>query len=259
MTDTARTIFRPLQWDSQMLGISCGTIDVSPNDRDFESLAERILAEVPPDIELTVVKIPASHHRALEGLMLVGARLIDTELVLVHDGIRRKATDGVETRIMDSYTGEEFTELATTLKHSRFFQDPAIPHAKAAALWKESIRNHCRRRASAIAVGYIDDSPAGMIIALDGDSDRRLFLVGVLQRYHRRGVGTAMLHAIAAHSENTTLRVEALATNSPAVMLYGKTGFHFEALHYVVHIWRNNKSGSRHPYPQTTNGERRLF
>ena len=151
---------RPLVWDSEMLDLLTGTVEVADDATtraaDGEALAERILAAAPGDEVLTCIKLPASQPVALAALLRAGGTFIDSEQTFIHvHGVDVDAdqTPGAnlaapQVQICTRYDGDAFADLVPDIVHSRFRRDPRIPAAHAEALWRASIRNHCDGRAS---------------------------------------------------------------------------------------------------------------
>lgn len=241
MRIVADVIHRSLPWDSRMLGFACGTVDVSEDAEDGPALARRILGAVPDDQVLTLVKLPVRYPCTLNALVRNGADVIDVECVFVH-ALPCPAPPPPEiARMVERHEGDDFLALAEEMHHSRFMRDTRICRELAVGLWRESIANHCRGRASALAVGYAAGRPGGLVAARDNQAGRSLFLVGVLPEFRRQGLGMGMLRVMAAAPGPRPLKVEALAGNRAAVELYGRAGFRLQGMRHVLHLWREQK------------------
>ena len=238
MIGSATPVHTPQQWDSDMLGMACGRIDFPAAGTDGPALALAILDVAPAGESLTVVKVPATHPRAMAELVRCGGKLVGSEITFHSQHPVRGASRQVEVEVTDRFDGTEFLSLAEAMRFSRFVLDGDLPSGATANLWRESIANHCGGRASALVIGRVDGRPAGLVAALDTDAERNLALVGVLPGYQGRGVGLAMLEAAVGTAGPRAVRVEAFADNLPAVRLYGRAGFVFESEHYVMHLWR---------------------
>lgn len=242
---------RPLVWDSEMLDLLTGTVEVADDATtraaDGEALAERILAAAPGDEVLTCIKLPASQPVALAALLRAGGTFIDSEQTFIHvhgvdvnaDQIPGANLAAPQVQICTRYDGDAFADLVPDIVHSRFRRDPRIPAAHAEALWRASIRNHCDGRASLLAVALVDETPAGLIACIDDAYGRWMFLVGVRPSFRRRGLGADMVRAIIAAPGARPLHVEALAGNRVAVTLYGRQGFVLKQTRHIIHLWRD--------------------
>ena len=122
---------------------------------------------------------------------------------------------------------------------SRFFQDPHISYVQADALWKESIKNHCEGFADELLVCYCDDIPCGLVTIRFKDNNRLyLHIVAVLNEYQGRGIARMMLGKIAErYSENFRIYVETQSDNLAAQKAYQKSGFVYDSLKYILHLW----------------------
>ncbi len=239
---------RRLDWDTEMLGVVSGLIDCTAlaGVADQAGLAARLarLIEADPEVEFTAIKLPTRFSETLDILLSWRARLIDVEMVFVHRA--QAATERGDGAVVftDRIDRETFTDLAEEMVYSRFFMDPFIPRTKAAALWRESLANHCQGRADLLAVAFRGGRPAGLTtlkFAADGSID--LHIVGVLREFRGRGVGSELLTAVTArYGYDYRIAVETSARNLPAQGLYRKAGFRLDSMRHVLHVWNPAKS-----------------
>jgi len=228
-----------MQWDSEQLGIPCGNVLFSANEVDGKDLARAMVKIIPDKELLTVIKIPTTHIRTKKQLIQWGATDLGDEVTFCFSKSIAEPKSSVKIIITNQFKYDVFLSLAETMSYSRFALDNEISQPLALALWRKSISNHCRGRASALAVGYIKNQPAGIVAALDTAERRNLFLVGVLPCFQKKGVGLSMLDAIVRDAGTRRVLVEAFAANTPAVSLYSHAGFIAESTHCVLHLWKN--------------------
>jgi len=242
ISETVAT-YLPLPWDSRLLGFSCGVVNIDPDAPDGPELARQAHDAIPKNTAMTLLKLPASHPLTLASLMREGARMVGTECAFVHPGASARQQP---PRVVLTQTWEHdgILDLAREMRHSRLFLDSRIPEKAAMALWRKSIRNHCRGRSSILAVAKVQDAAAGLVAAIDDTAGRSLFLVGVLPAFRRRGLALEMLQALVCAPGPRPLRVEAMACNAAALELYGRAGFRLQDVRHVVHIWHDSPTSS---------------
>ncbi|WP_187170500.1 GNAT family N-acetyltransferase [Salidesulfovibrio onnuriiensis] len=204
-------------------------------------MAEEIIGIIPKNETLTLAKIPAQYKNTTQALLKAGATFIDTELTFQYTVAVAQVDPGIEVEIVKQFRGNDFEALASHIKYSRFFLDTDIPHKRAINLWRHSIRNHCQGRASVMAIGYHDSTPAGLVIVMDNEQARELYFVGVLPCFHRKGIASALLHTLTKAHSKKPIRVEALASNIPAINLYCNAGFRIATASNVLHLWGSPK------------------
>jgi len=236
-----------LDWDSEQLDIHCGLIDLSGDcaGKDPRILFDELNALLAEneDVKFITIKMDFSLKGILSPVIGLGARLIDTELTFrfsrsqvrnvtpLSSAYRLEFCRKVESKYFESLSGQ--------MIKSRFFQDPHIPYVQAEALWKESIRNHCEGFADELLVCYYDDIPCGLVnISFKDDKKLYLHIVGVLKEYQRRGVSQIMLGKIVEkYSGDFRIYVETQSDNQAAQKAYQKSGFVYDSLKYILHLW----------------------
>ncbi|OKY76249.1 MAG: hypothetical protein BM485_03075 [Desulfobulbaceae bacterium DB1] len=226
---------RTLDWDSEILGISCGQVFPPSVEADGDALARDILAAIPPGESLTLCKLPASCPRTATALLRRGGRFVDSEMVFHFHDSEKLPQNTIEVNAVSSVAPGPFLPLAAEITHSRFFLDPGIGRDKAITLWRESIRNLCAGRADQLIVARLDESPAGLAAVFNEQDGRNIFLVGVLPNMRRKGAGRAMLHYLAVQNLGP-LRVQVLASNTAALKFYGDSGFRLESVRHILHL-----------------------
>ena len=232
-----------LDWDTAQLGLSCGLIDATEVDPvQGQRLCAKLLEA--KDVEFMTVKLGSGSTEAVNELVGMGARLVDTELTFLYSGqqgvVEENPVTEISVRLLPEVDPSPFVGLAADMKLSRFFRDAAVPHEKALALWENSISNHCQGYGDGLAVAYLEGKPCGLV-ALRRKGRKGLFLhiVGVLKAYRGRGVALGMLGAVAnEYSNENSIFVETQSINQPAIALYSKAGFSLDSVRYILHYWR---------------------
>lgn len=239
-----------LKWDSSLLGLRCGLLDVAKADSASspDILGKEIIRICKnSSFCFLLIKIPCHFIRLINVLVKSGALLIDAELSFLYSGkvasYRRTYTsDRLKVKFLKRLKGDAFISLAKDLRFSRFFNDPHVSRRKAVHLWEESIRNHCKGLKDQLVVAYYDNKPCGIVtLERQGEKDIRLFLVGVLKEYRGKNVGRAMLKAIIdRYSDKYDIYVETHTGNIAAQRLYQAEGFKLANVQYIVHYWKSN-------------------
>ncbi len=236
MPDSFTVFHTPLDWDSKILGLKCGTVLLPPTGTDDEKLARSIMEAIPPGEALTLCKLSSSYPRTATELIRLGGRIVDSELIFRFHAAPHQPPGNIEVHSLTVTSPEPFLPLATQLIHSRLAMDPLILQEKAQRLWRESIRNLCSGRADLLVEARINGQPAGLAAIVDEKDGRNIFFLGVLAEHRRQGVGTAILHHLGNQTIDRPLRVEALASNTPALAAYVRGGFNLESMRYILHI-----------------------
>ncbi|MEW5772137.1 MAG: GNAT family N-acetyltransferase [Thermodesulfobacteriota bacterium] len=241
----------PLDWDSQLLGVSCARLETDEKRvQGAESFAaataevfERTETEglrpgltfakiLPRDFDPDLIAAAMPGHRCVTlGQELTFRRAQGSHDAVVNGVAFALATEG-------GTDPEPFLPLAGEMRHSRFYLDPGIGEERARRVWQTSIEEHCRGLAQEIAVAELDGRPAGLATVHLADDTARLHIVGVLGWARGRGVGARLMQAvIARHGGDRTLSVEAFAANEAACALYEKAGFTPAIRREIVHFW----------------------
>jgi len=244
--------FQFLKWDSEQLGFPCGIIDCSIFNSNLSQLQmiNRIndLIIDHSKVKFITLKISCFYNELLNNFLKKdNFKLIDTELIfkrkqLNKNNIKVKAR---QQEIMISHANRIdanfFLPLVQELKWSRFYLDNRINRNKAIHLWENSLKNHFSGRADDIAVAYINNKPAGLILITKTTSKSiTLFLVGVLNEFKRREVGTALLNSVSKKYQTiSNIFVETSCQNIPAQKLYQKNGYIVENIKHIIHIIKN--------------------
>jgi len=237
-----------LDWDSQRLGIKCGIIDL-PSNLDYENnnnLSRTILELVQSEKEISfiTIKLNAIFSNVVNALIKVGATLIDSELTYQYNPEQKPGNE----RDLHDYRFEfckktdsnPFIALSKQMVMSRFYLDERISTAKAEALWTESIKNHCEGYADELLVAFFNDEPCGLVtIRLKKKQKMFLHIIGVVERFQRRGIAPAMLKKITErYWRDYSICIETQSINTSAQKAYMKSGFQFDTLKYILHYWR---------------------
>lgn len=249
MVEEMTEIFlKPLDWDTERLGVKCGLIDATGlgMSYDSEKLTDEVkrLVREEEEAEFITIKLPWSCVKTVNSVVGLGGVLVDAELTFQYDGSfsRRSepASDSFSFNFCEKVESKPLIPLAEGMRLSRFFVDPRIPDNRALHLWEESIKNHCEGFADKLMVACHKGEPCG-IVTLYFKGPGRIFLhmVGVLKEYQGRRVGRMMLEKVVnRYGGNYTINVETQSTNLAAQALYQKSGFRYSSLKYVLHLWR---------------------
>lgn len=230
----------PEAFDTRLLGMPCYRLALLQ-----ESLQAGLCAAMRNEFEalppgaLVSVKLPHANARELDGLIAMGARYIDAELVFRAQGpVESHAlATGTETAFSPRIDPTPFLDLARDMVHSRFFKDGSLPEDACVTLWRESIANHCQGFADEVGEVSVSGRAAGFTaVRLDGNM-ARLSIVGVLPAYRGLGLAAALLlQARIRYASLDCVEVEASAGNEAACRAYQKAGFRLAQLRHVLHL-----------------------
>lgn len=247
-----RLLLKNLEWDSKVLGVPCGLIDVTEFGRhDTEvSLMRQIkkICRKRKDVDFITVKVSSDHLGVVNSLIGCGALLIDAELTFTYRCGKtlcysEHSCGDLRFSFCRKYESKPFIPLAKEMRLSRFFRDPMIPKKNALRLWEASIKNHCAGFADQLVIAFYRGVPCGLS-ALNFKEQGRIYLhiVGVLKGYRGRGIGRRMLQAIAErYGDDYALCVETQSDNYAAQHVYHAAGFRYHDLKYVLHYWRHSR------------------
>ena len=117
---------------------------------------------------------------------------------------------------------------------TEYSEDPSAAGEAPSEYTKTNLINEMRKRSIHVFIGYVDESPAGIAICIEGFSTfsckslLNIHDLGVLQKFRRRGVGQCMLSTISSYAKTNDyckLTLEVLEKNKPAWDGYIKAGF----------------------------------
>jgi ribosomal protein S18 acetylase RimI-like enzyme len=241
---------RPLDWDSEMLGLSCGFLQFSEEGTDLTASNNWRPAVVAALSEarrrgfrFLTAKIASEADALVNACFAERGLLTDTELTFFKPAKKQPVTAALATGIriekVTSFWDDAFYPLSTTLQHSRFFRDNNIHQDVAERLWQASIKNSCSGRASYSIIAFVDGSPAGVVNVFEKETVSDVFLIAVLHQYQRQGLGRAMLEYYdnCLSPDITGQTVETQATNYSAQALYTRMGYQAVAAKHSLHFW----------------------
>jgi ribosomal protein S18 acetylase RimI-like enzyme len=248
-------LYRPLSWDSEMLGCAVGTLGVLRVDEATRPVPTRFAAAAQA---LVGAAFEAGRESGSEYLTV---RVDARELAFVHaleargfrvvDGLQRFAFDlaqeipapeiGAEIAATREAREDDVPDLRALAEHGfvfdRFHQDPAIASERADRLYAEWVENAVRgRTGSGVVVAERNGVPAGfctlgedaLAAQVLGLGVGTLVIVSVDARARRRGLGRLLTFASLAWLRargNRFAEVGTQLANLPAARVYARAGF----------------------------------
>lgn len=246
MTATGSTEIEFLPWDTDILGLKSGAIQVNIGSIEDQAAAELCIQNCinqarKDGYRFLFTKLDTDHPLIVNALLSKGGFLADTELCFQKKpgSFTSPEISEISYKISTSFWDEHFYDVAETLDKSRFFRDPRVDLQTAVTLWKESIRNHCCGRASYTVVAFRNLNPVGFINVIERSGISNIFIIGVLPLCQGSGIGVGMLNFYEQHlpADITEMTVDTQLTNLKAQKLYLKHGYRIHKSKHVIHLW----------------------
>lgn len=179
-------------------------------------------------------------------LAAAGFRLVATEVQFAAEAAVVRATGTVERgTVRDAVDGDlaEVDRIAgSSFVEDRFHRDAAIEPELADLVKREWARNFFRgTRGDRMLVVESDATTAvGFVQVLSAGIDRVIDLIAVARAHRGRGLGYALVRAVAdlAHEDGAKVRVGTQLTNLASINLYVGLGLRPVASSYVWHLHR---------------------
>lgn len=248
---------RRLPWDSEILGIAAGLLEIHMRDGDLDTrratatllINEALRACRFEGLRFLATKVSSDRFPTIHALEDSGFRLMDAEIVLAHHGVEPEHApiEGVDFLVFHEREIPTLAEMGSLFRMSRFFSDPRIGIDRAAALWKASVSDCCRGHADEFMVALRDEEPLGFATFMDdaglaaagGPRLRSLFHVGVAEEAQGRGIGRSLIKNAVRHARKKAevVLVETQSRNAPALALYQSCGFRVIDSRFAFHLW----------------------
>jgi ribosomal protein S18 acetylase RimI-like enzyme len=242
---------KELDWDSSVLGLKCGYLDLPVNqradadDKKLRCLLEAKLEEAKRnDFKFLTVKVPTENKYMLKCCTDNRGTIIDTELTFIKRGKRgpykgEALPNGILIKKFETYWNDELYELAQALEISRFSLDNNIERNSSLKLWRQSIYNNCNGRATYSIICFHNGKPVGLMSLFEKEDVSNIFFIAVLPEYQNRGLGR---HMIRFYEENLSpsikeQTVETLSLNCRAQKLYIEMGYEKSTSKHILHFW----------------------
>ncbi|MCB9832471.1 MAG: GNAT family N-acetyltransferase [Planctomycetes bacterium] len=248
---------RRLPWDSSILGVEAGLLEIHMRDGDLDTrraTATLLINEALrgcrfEGLRFLATKVASDRFPTIHALEDSGFRLMDAEIVLAHYGEEPElsAVPGIDFLVFREREVRSLAEMGALFRMSRFFSDPRIGPERAAALWRASVSDSCRGHADEFMVALRGEEPLGFVTFKDdealaragGPRVRSLFHVGVAEEAQGQGIGKALLRNAVRHARKKAdvVLVETQSRNAPALALYQRCGFRVVDSRFAFHLW----------------------
>ncbi len=250
--------WKPLPWDSDVLGFSCGSIDGLWASGSYIEQSNRLCAVLSPcvtyaeqqGVRFLSLRLSENELAALHVAEAVGFRVIESYLTFRREGHTEIPAQNLRVRPARPDDVETVADLAGRSLHSyRFFVDPLIPQARARHSRREWVRNAFAGRAEAIYVAERSGSIAGFVLlkSKSGLKDLQheenpnkigvIDLIVVDSKYEGLGLGKGLVTQAIRHYHGTASAVEVRTQgkNIRAIGLYTRMGFFLVGSEFSLH------------------------
>lgn len=253
--------WKPLPWDSDVLGFPCGVIDGLWASGSYLEQSNRLCAVLSAcvtdaeqhGIRLLSLRLSENELAALHVAEAVGFRVIESYLTFRREVDTELPAQDLRVRPARSDDVEIVADLAgRCLQSYRFFVDPLIPETRARHSRREWVRNAFAGRAEAIYVAERSGSIAGFVLlksksgvtglkALPAKENRDkigvIDLIAVDSKYEGLGIGKGLVTQAIRHYHGTASAVEVgtQGKNTRAIGLYTRMGFFLVGSEFSLH------------------------
>ncbi len=246
--------WRPLPWDSQVLGCPSGSVggvwaegEYAEQCHRLDSVLKACIADAENHgIRFLSVRLPEDALAALHAIEVVGFRIIesfltfgrktDGEIPFVHSACsrNRETRDGGSDFHVRLAQPDEMETVASigyrAFQSFRLRVDPQIPKSRARHSRREWVRNGFKGRAEAIYVAESENRLVGFaLLRSKGDTEGvgEIELIAVDPAFHGKGIGKGLVaEAIRYYQGKTSeIQVGTQAKNLEAIGLYTRMGF----------------------------------
>ncbi|MDG6027913.1 MAG: GNAT family N-acetyltransferase [Candidatus Brocadia sp.] len=241
-------------WDSQQLDVRCARIDkiITAEEASLALMFWRELSNHArrAKIDNIFFRAAADNSVAIKGAEDAGFRTIGIYLDFQNEvrgsAMMNKLHNSVRTA--EDRDVQDIVNMADFILDDRFHRDGGFPEVGIARLWKTSVYNAVTQWADKVYVYERAGEIAGFIIMTDDSSVtietkvavKRIFLISVLPKHRRQGVGKALVQAAIQYcSENTCpyLMVGTQSSNISALSLYQSCGFKVNSVCQELSWW----------------------
>ncbi len=239
-----------LPWDSDVLGIKCGVIEIYMNSSGPKASNLTQLLGLALDkarsrkFRFLTAKISNDEQGVANACFSNKGLLIDTELTFSKESERGVSLcpefkDDFFMKRLRRYWHRSLFKVADSLTFSRFRSDPNIENAAAVSLWRKSVYNNCNGRASYSIICFKGKNPIGVMNVFEKSGVSSIFLVGLINSYQGLGLGSDMVkfYEYKLSKSIKTQVVQTSLLNYRAQNLYLKAGYKIKASRHIIHYW----------------------
>ena len=234
--------WRPLPWDSEVLGCPSGSVgglwaeeDYTEQCHRLETVLKACIADAEAHgVHFLSTRLPEGALATLHAVEAVGFRIIESFLTFSRKTVGEIPFGGgsdFHIRLAQPDEMEKVASIAHRAFQSfRLRVDPQIPESRARHSRREWVRNGFKGRAEAIYVAEIESRPIGFVLLrskTEMEKTGEIELIAVEPGFHGRGIGKALVaEAIRYYQGKTSeIQVGTQAKNLQAIQLYTRMGF----------------------------------
>jgi len=238
-----------LPWDSAFFGLPCFRLNPAASCGPEPGFDDKTLSLQAASFPRCAVwaKLGSESDPALGyGLQTLGARYIETEVTLRHDGLPRQAccVEGVLVVKTDTLALEGYLDLGHSFSLTRFHLDPRIGRGKADALWVSFLKGFVPSPIRHAFVAQEKDKVIGAILItienLASLAINCLDIVAVAPGFQGRGVGGLLMQKALdwCGASGRPTMVSTQHRNTAALSFYQKHGMVWlQSPASVFHLW----------------------
>lgn len=252
--------FKPLTWDSEVLGLRCGRIslaDAAGDPGTVKNLVAHLLANQAAEYNLIMFRFPSLHMNLAQQLQSLGFYLVENLLTFKYILEQRlqpgqAANPGLVIRRLNDKNRDETERVCriaeNEFKYSRYHMDPNLSAGAAGRLKAAWVRNSCLGRASAVLVAEQDGECAGFALCNLLTKGQPVYgvldLIGVDRRYANRGIGKALVRGFLDFISASGAAYGIAGTQSHnlgSIRMYSTSGFALDTSELTYHYFRKNQ------------------
>lgn len=242
--------WRPLPWDSALLGVQMGRIDAVVGSDLPSAYAAVRDAAASADVQHLSARVDAAALEDIWALERAGFRLMDGLLTFSAPIATEPASvpDGFRVRITEPRESDAIASLAD-FTHDRFHADPHLDPRRVDDLHRTWVRNSVTREVADVV--WVAEDDQGVLAYTTGRVDPVLArslgvrvlvigLVGTVARGRRHGLARALSQEARywAHAEGLDgVEVGTQLRNVPAARTYQGAGYRLAATSLTFHWW----------------------
>lgn len=238
-----------LRFDSNVLGISCGRLDVSDGSDDGKCLSDSVNGAWSDGIHHLTARIPSDWSAVAGELASQGFRFVLCSLSLDKTVRGRRCGDSS----VCVYEGGEDARLREITccafsANTRFHLEPVFAKERVRLLHERWIQNLIENESVHVFVHRDGNVITGYVTvqAADGAREGHIGLIAVDSEYRGRNIGGQLLRSVesAIAPPLHKLNVMTEKMNTKALRLYARAGYGVRRSWDVLHAYRGSENGN---------------
>lgn len=239
----------PLAFDSEVLGIPCGRLELSDGPDSGACLSDLVAGAWSRGMRHLTARIPSEWSAVVGALRSQGFRFVLCSLSLERAASGDTASDPAVSVYQreDDARLREITCRAFT-KNTRFHLEPAFASERVRTLHERWIQNLIEEDAVRVFVHRDGDVITGYVTvrATEGTQQGHIGLIAVDRDYRGRGIGGRLLQSVESTMTPPLHKLSVMteSMNTRALGLYARAGYSVGRSWDVLHAYRGNEHGN---------------